>query len=144
MIQYAPMTTHRSLNKLEFKAHMSIHNVADVPAEGSSASVCSTRDRFGRRHEIRPSERNRNGVRSGASVTLALLLTCAPAVAEEGSVSTGATLKSRSTNVTVDSDGRRPLWEGKAPQEPAFAIPIDDKMALEINDDGDPNVNYRF
>ena len=144
VIQYAPMTTHRSLTKLEFKAHMSIHNVAEVPAESSPADVCATRDRFGRKHEIRPVPRSRKAARTGASLTLAVLLAGSIAAADEGFVPADKPAKPRSTNMTVESDDRRPLWAGDTPQEPSFAIPIDDKMALEINDDGDPNVNYRF
>lgn len=47
------MTTHRSRNKLERKAHMNMHDtieVVDVPAEPDTAHF--TRDRFGKKHDI--------------------------------------------------------------------------------------------
>lgn len=123
---------------------MSIHNVAEVPAESSPADVCATRDRFGRKHEVRPVPRRRDAARAGASLALAFLLAGGTAAADDGFVPVDKPSKPRSTNVTVESDDRRPLWAGDTPKESSFAIPIDDKMALEINDDGDPNVNYRF
>ena len=45
------VTTHRSLNKLEFKAHMSIHNKVEV-SEGETHEASHTRDRFGKKHRI--------------------------------------------------------------------------------------------
>ncbi|MBI3252852.1 MAG: hypothetical protein HYZ52_06050 [Candidatus Omnitrophica bacterium] len=45
------MTTHRSLNKLEFKAHMSIHNVVEVKDEESKEKGF-TRDRLGKKHPV--------------------------------------------------------------------------------------------
>ena len=46
------MGTRRSLNKLEFKAHMSIHNTVDVKEDEAKNSPF-TRDRFGKKHEIK-------------------------------------------------------------------------------------------
>src|SRR5262245_33911698 len=51
MLQCALMTTHRSLNKLEFKAHMSIHNMKEVE-EGEAHDLNATRDRFGKKHQL--------------------------------------------------------------------------------------------
>ncbi len=45
------MAAHRSLNKLERKAHMSIHNHLDV-AEESALVSSYTRDRFGKKHDV--------------------------------------------------------------------------------------------
>jgi hypothetical protein len=45
------MTTHRSLTKLERKAHMSIHNTAEVRDE-NAPEMAYTRDRFGKRQSI--------------------------------------------------------------------------------------------
>src|SRR3989338_1107108 len=45
------MGTRRSLDKLEFRAHMSVHDTVDVK-EGEAKSARFTRDRFGKRHEI--------------------------------------------------------------------------------------------
>lgn len=147
VIQYAIMTTHRSLNKLEFKAHMSIHNVAEVPSEGAAGEVCATRDRFGRKHEIRPEAPRRRKGPAAAVILLAGVFMASAARADEGFVPADAPTspaKARGTNVTVVSEGRRPLWAEDTPRDPDFAIPIDDRMSLDINDDGDPNVNYRF
>lgn len=46
------MSTHRSLNKLEFKAHMSIHNFVEVNDSEEPKDENSTRDRFGKKHRI--------------------------------------------------------------------------------------------
>ena len=47
------MTTHRSLNKLEFKAHMNIHNVMEVADDECSEKWLSyTRDRFGKEQKV--------------------------------------------------------------------------------------------
>lgn len=51
------MATIRSLNKLEFKAHMSIHNTTEVLDASEVGDVNSTRDRFGKKHEIKPDEK---------------------------------------------------------------------------------------
>lgn len=45
------MTTHRSLNKLERKAHMNIHNTVEVTDEDKSAKTF-TRDRFGKKQIV--------------------------------------------------------------------------------------------
>ena len=46
------MATIRSLNKLEFKAHMSIHNSAEVKEEEAHEAQQFTRDRFGKKHAL--------------------------------------------------------------------------------------------
>ena len=46
------MTTHRSLNKLERRAHMSIHNKVEVPEAGEPRQTSYARDRFGKKHGI--------------------------------------------------------------------------------------------
>lgn len=45
------MVTRRSLNKLERKAHMSIHHTKEVKEEEEQLSSF-TRDRFGKKHKI--------------------------------------------------------------------------------------------
>ena len=52
------MATHRSLNKLEFKAHMSMHNFVEVPEEEVQGSN-STRDRFGKKHNLNDADGKR-------------------------------------------------------------------------------------
>lgn len=51
------MTTHRSLNKLEFKAHMSIHNLVEVVPEKKPQTGHYTRDRFGKVLPLKSVER---------------------------------------------------------------------------------------
>ncbi|MBI4433065.1 MAG: hypothetical protein HY592_06285 [Candidatus Omnitrophica bacterium] len=46
------MTTHRSLNKLEFKAHMSIHAMVEIKDEPGGVNGAFTRDRLGKRHPV--------------------------------------------------------------------------------------------
>ena len=46
------MTTHRSLNKLERRAHMSIHNKVEVFEVQELRQTGFTRDRFGKKHGI--------------------------------------------------------------------------------------------
>ena len=45
------MVTHRSLNKLERKAHMNIHNTVEVTGNESDAKSF-TRDRFGKKQVV--------------------------------------------------------------------------------------------
>ena len=51
------MVTRRSLNKLERKAHMSIHDTKEVKEEKESLSHY-TKDRFGKKHEVLPKNRD--------------------------------------------------------------------------------------
>ena len=47
------MSAKRSLNKLEFKAHMNIHNTADATeGTGEERLPRYTRDRLGRKHAL--------------------------------------------------------------------------------------------
>ena len=46
------MTTHRSLNKLERRAHMSIHNKVEVFDVQELRQTGFTSDRFGKKHGI--------------------------------------------------------------------------------------------
>ena len=69
------MTTHRSLNKLEFRAHMSIHDKVAVSEEGSQGPHY-TRDRFGKtqRVSIAPRPRRRSKKISLGAIALCVLL----------------------------------------------------------------------
>ncbi len=49
------MVTRRSLNKLERKAHMSIHHTKEVKSEEENLSSF-TKDRFGKKHKIASKE----------------------------------------------------------------------------------------
>ncbi len=48
------MTTHRSLTKLERRAHQSLHTLVEIPDQDNTEFVSggATRDRFGKRHSI--------------------------------------------------------------------------------------------
>ena len=46
------MPTKRSLNKMEFKAHMSIHDSTEVKDEEIQEERHYTRDRFGKKHAL--------------------------------------------------------------------------------------------
>ena len=50
------MTTHRSRNKMERKAHMNIHDVIDVAEDQTKKNDSLsryTKDRFGKKHEVK-------------------------------------------------------------------------------------------
>lgn len=49
------MTTRRSLNKLEKKAHTSLHDTVEV-VEGDCEEVCFTRDRLGKKQRVQPED----------------------------------------------------------------------------------------
>lgn len=48
-----PMTTHRSRNKMERRAHMNIHDTIEV-ADVEAPREANTRDRFGKQHRLKP------------------------------------------------------------------------------------------
>ena len=53
------MTTKRSLNKLERKAHMNIHVTKDVTEESEKTPPAGfTRDRLGKKHGFDPIRKN--------------------------------------------------------------------------------------
>ena len=56
MVYFSQMTTHRSLTKLERKAHMSIHNKVEITDEITSEEKSLTRDRFGKKHKIKEND----------------------------------------------------------------------------------------
>ena len=129
------MTTHRSLNKLEFKAHMSIHNKVEV-SDGQTRDSNHTRDRFGKSHKISDSNL-RMRVRR-VQKALALL----PVALFAGPFAQAA---HPNTDVQVESGPIDELVDKKIdPPEERFAFYRDDEKSLEINEDGDPNMNVRF
>ena len=140
------MATHRSLNKLEFKAHMSIHNVREVE-DGETHESNATRDRFGKKHPL--SDRDgtprirRRPTRPAAIAVLASLL-CLSAQAGGGSTIPSTT---RNTDVRVETEGLdENSWLNKKLNQPQerFGIAVDESTSLEVNEDGDPNLNMRF
>ena len=51
------MSTKRSLNKLERKAHMNIHNTVEVREEHDLRDQSYVVDRFGKKHPVPPVKR---------------------------------------------------------------------------------------
>lgn len=142
------MSTNRSLNKLEFKAHMSIHNHTPVPEEETHESSNYTRDRFQKKHSLS----NEDGTarlkrRRGAVAGLFLLssLCAVPAVfADEGYVPK----KRSSTNISVSTDDLEPRdfnsRVGEFEEDDRFGIPVNDSTSVGFNEDGDPSMNMRY
>lgn len=129
------MTTHRSLNKLERRAHQNIHNTVEVtesaPADGY------TRDRFGKLQSV-PAERP-DLARPRVVRLAALLLAVALPALVPGEA------RARSTDVVVSSDelGRDGFGDlPDRPERPVFYR--DTQVTGDINEDGDPNLNMRF
>ena len=129
------MTTHRSLNKLEFRAHMSIHNKLEV-SDGQIRDSNHTRDRFGKSHKISDSDiRTRVRRVKKALVFLPVALLAGPF----------AQAAHPNTDVQVQSGPIDELVDKKInPPEERFAFYRDDEKSLEINEDGEPNMNVRF
>ena len=118
------MATHRSLNKLEFKAHMSIHNKTEVP-EGETHDSNYTRDRLGKSHRLSDADGKSRLWRGKKALALVAALTGALAFAP------AAFAGHRNTDVQVESD-------------PKFAFYRDDQTIVDLNEDGDPNMRMRF
>ena len=129
------MTTHRSLNKLEFKAHMSIHNKVEV-TDGTAQDCSRTRDRFGKTHQV--TETDIKPRKSRAKKALLLL----PLILFTNSFALAA---NHNTDVQVESWPIDELVDAKIdPPEERFAFYRDNEKSLELNEDGDPNMNMRF
>ena len=151
------MATHRSLNKLEFKAHMSIHNFTEVPEGETHETRNGTRDRFGKTHPLTNEDGSpRLGARENLLKVLALVVFLSPffftsAHADEfdpaytGPTETAA--PKHSTDVQVGTDGLDAnswLNEKYNKPEDKFAIPMGESTTLGFNEDGDPSVGTRF
>lgn len=135
------MTTHRSLNKLEFKAHMSIHNKVEV-VDGETHDSNYTRDRFGKNHRISDSDGSSRIRRKKKTAFALILLPVAGLLVSVDSVYAG----SRSTDVKVESQGLDQAFMDQKlnPPEERFAFYRDNEKSVDINEDGDPNMNFRF
>ena len=140
------MGTHRSLNKLERKAHMNIHSTVEVTGNEMDAK-CFTRDRFGKRQALQKNDGQKNNMfmkRYLAGVFLiGLCFAASLAVAEE----TDDHFSShKSTNITVSSSDLEPFSLNKKTESeekrPTFYS--DDKANIDINENGDPNLNMHF
>lgn len=140
------MSAHRSLNKLERKAHMNIHNTVEVTGNEMDAK-CFTRDRFGKRQALQKNDGQKNNMfmkRVLAAVFLMGLCFATPlAVAGE---TVGRSLSHKSTNVIISSSDLEPFSLNKKTESeekrPTFYS--DDKANIDINENGDPNLNMHF
>ncbi len=137
------VTTHRSLNKLEFKAHMSIHNFVDVPEE-QTLGASFTRDRFGKNHSLKNEDGSlkldcsRLKVKVLSAFAFFFMISCAAVLASEGSL--------KNTNVTIDSeDDSDSTWNKKFNGgEEKFGFNVDSSTSVGFNEDGDPSMSRRF
>lgn len=151
------MATHRSLNKLEFRAHMSIHNFKDVEEGEVHEFSRSTRDRFGKTHRLNNedgSSRLRRSKNTAILITLLSLssfFTTAVSFAGDAASSEGLSasdsLSARSnTNIRVETEGldAHSWLNQKGEPEEKFGIPLNDSSAVGFNEDGDPSMSTRF
>ena len=138
------------MNKMEFKAHMSIHDVVDVKDQESQGSNF-TRDRFGKNHRLQNedgSSRIQRSRRKGGHPVIKKALVWALALSSVVSARAFAESSSpgRNTDIQVEStDFNDLLSDNKMdPPREKFGLPIDDYTYVELNEDGDPNLNLRF
>lgn len=134
------MSTNRSLNKLEFKAHMSIHNIVPVSEEETHESSSYTRDRFQKKHRIADEDGSSRlcRVRKSLALLVMALFLATPLQAAGPS----------SVNMTVESEdlGEEDFNSrlGVHADEDKFGIPVNSSTSLGFNEDGDPNLSMRY
>jgi len=135
------MATRRSLNKLEFKAHMSIHNFIEV-AEAEMPEAHYTRDRFGQRHRLAGAEASQPA-KSRKSLVILLVLFQAFFC---GSFSVAAESGHRSTDIQVASTDENlySLDKKLNPPEEKAVYSQDQLNSVEVGEDGDPHINTKF
>ncbi len=151
------MATNRSLNKLEFKAHMSIHNIKEVSEGETHEARNRTRDRFGKSHALSNEDgTSRVQIRKSRLKVLALAglfgsLFAGTVQAEEADLLAApdhATVSGkRSTDIQVGTEGLDAnSWLNQKFNQPEdkFGIPLSDSTTVGFNEDGDPNVGTRF
>lgn len=138
MLKSSPMTTKRSLNKLEWKAHMSIHNTMEVNEHGEvHPDACFTRDRFGKKQEVRKADHSfRRRAPKVAAFWLFFTIT----------LSVGFKAEARNVNVRMESEERKDLSfiNEEKKREERVTFFKDDNAAIDINSEGEPNLNMRF
>ena len=137
------MSTHRSLNKLEFKAHMSIHNKVSVPDEETHESNY-TRDRFGKQHRISDPNGSSRLRRNKKKLAVLVLL---PAAQLLWSFGPAAAQPGRHTNIQVESsalDDRMLDDRLNAPREDTPVFYKEGSTSVGFNEDGDPNMSMKF
>ncbi len=136
------MVTHRSLNKLERRAYMSIHNMAEVPEAEKPRETSTTRDRFGKMHgipKIASDKKPKSLRRSIASALLFFLLslTAFLPLSFAGEVRKGP-------NVTIDSSEVEPFGPAPGKDSDRFVFYEDEKMVFGVNDDAQADVGMPF
>ena len=142
------MPTHRSLNKLEFKAHMSIHNSTVVPDEELHESTAFTRDRLGKKHLLvdeTGTPRISDLRKKTAAALIALALAGAvPSFAAEGSDRVFVKTKGPNTQISSTDPEVSSVesWMNASEEKPVLYK--DGNTAVGFNNDGDPNVSTRF
>jgi hypothetical protein len=137
VIECLPMTTHRSLNKLEFKAHMSIHNMTEV-SESSGIELEAqnwTRDRFQKVHFVSDELGNSRLWRPKATALALLLMLMA-----------SSAFATPNTDVTVESETfeKRVLGYELEPEDEPITFYRDGDTSLILNDDVQPQMNMEF
>ena len=134
------MTTRRSLNKLEYKAHMSIHNTAEVSqgAQNEGHESAYTRDRLGRPHKLFEGD-GTSRIFKPVHMTLAVLFFLC-------SMASACSAIPENVQVSSDELGQKSFDErlGTHEKEEKFSVFDDGNKSLGFNEDGDPNVAMRF
>ena len=143
------MSTYRSLNKLEFKAHMSIHNFVEVPEEELHESRAFTRDRLGKKHLLADKNgdsRIGNLRKKPPVLALALLCVWGGAAHADASVSENGFVRKKGPNIQVSSSDPEvhsvDSWMNKNDDKPVLYQ--NGSASVGFNEDGDPNVSTRF
>ena len=141
------MPTHRSLNKLEFKAHMSIHNFTEVSEAETHEARNSTRDRFGKSHALSNEDGSSRVTVRKRNLKILVMSALLGSFFQASAFTEEAPVSRRNTDVQVGSesiDTNEWLDQKLNKPEDKFGIPIDRNTSLGFNDDGDPNVGMRF
>lgn len=131
------MTTHRSLNKLEFKAHMSIHNFVEVPEGEFHESAAFTRDRLGKKHLLKDEagQPRVGNLRKKAVIAVFALVFLVPVPVH----AKGPNVQVSSSDPEVHSASE---WMNADDPKPTFYE--SGSTSVGFNGDGDPNVSTRF
>ena len=154
------MTTNRSLNKLEFKAHMSIHNTKEV-VDGESHGSNGTRDRFGKNHLLSDQDgtsrlprrqagiaRRKRKLKLAAACALLGPLFCVPVLAADLEPDAeSANTHRRNTDIHVETEGLdENSWLNQKINQPEekYGLAVDKNTSLGFNEDGDPALATSF
>lgn len=138
------MTTKRSLNKLERKAHMNIHNTMEVVEGEMHPDACYTRDRFGKKQEINKDSRPFR-LRPNKVSAAALLLLSITALTAWADAAPAPEPKKRNTDIQIESSHEDlSFLNQENKKKERFRFYSDQKASIDINEDGDPNLNMRF